>query len=125
MKLDRRILVSFILTALGCTGAHAQSPTKQEVPPLSELAKQLIEMLSQGKYDELAGHFDETVKAALPESKLVAVWAQLTSSVGEFVGVEGVREFSEASSVRVSRRRHRQSCDKRFQPQNSSFSGRH
>lgn len=95
MKLNRRIHVSFILTALGCTAAYAQLPTKQEVPPLPELAKQLIVLLSQGKYDELAGHFDETVKAALPESKLVAVWAELTSSVGVFVGVEGVREMEQ------------------------------
>lgn len=95
MKLNRRIHASLIFTALACAGAHAQSPTKQDVPPLSKLAKQLIELLSQGKYGELASHFDETVKAALPESKLTAVWAQLTSSVGAFVGVEGVREFNE------------------------------
>ena len=95
MKLNRRIQLSFILAALACAGAHGRPPTKQKAAPLPQLAKHLIEMLAQGKYDELAGHFDQTVKAALPEDKLAAVWAQLTSSVGEFVGVEGLRESSE------------------------------
>ncbi len=95
MKLNRRISIALVVAALGCAAAHAQPPTQQDAPPLPELAKQLMQLLSQGKYDELAAHFDETVRAALPESKLTAVWAQLTSSVGEFVGVEGVREFSE------------------------------
>ncbi len=76
-----------------CIAASGQVPA--EPPGHAELAKQLFELFSQGKYDELAGHFDETVKAALPESKLAAVWAQLTSSVGEFEGVEGVREMEQ------------------------------
>lgn len=95
MKLNRRIQSSFILAALLCASAQAPPPPAQEAQSLTELAAQLIDLLSQERHAELAAHFDETVKAALPEDKLAAVWAQLTASVGEFVGVEGVREMEQ------------------------------
>lgn len=46
-------------------------------------ARQVIELLNKGQYNEIISHFDSTMKKAAPESRLHAIWTSLLGQTGK------------------------------------------
>ena len=59
---------------------------------LSELAKAAVTELAEGKYPEFSGRFDDTMKIALPESKLQEIWKAVLTQAGAFKSQGSIRQ---------------------------------
>ncbi len=66
---------------------HTLSQTEREA-----IAIRFIEVLATGDYEGAAGHFDDTVREALPPDELKDLWTRLTEKAGEYLAVESVSE---------------------------------
>ncbi|MCE9613831.1 MAG: protein kinase [Lentisphaerae bacterium] len=56
--------------------------------PLQKRALALVAMLAGGKFAEARSEFDDAMRAAMPEAKLMEVWKQLADAGGKFLGAD-------------------------------------
>lgn len=68
----------------------ARIVTQAGLPPwagaAAERCRWILELASEGRWDEVHGHFDARMSAAAPTGALVAAWEEVTARVGSFVG---------------------------------------
>lgn len=101
LKVSRFILLALLICA-GCAAQPAVAPTSNitptpNIPPAESAGKTLSEpefiaiaekfsdvLIKQQDYAGAVSLFDDTMKVALPESKLKEVWETLPKQVGQF-----------------------------------------
>ena len=59
--------------------------------PIEAAAREVVAKLALGDFAGVTKGFDDTMRDALPEDRLGAVWRNVETTVGSFVAVEGVR----------------------------------
>jgi len=82
------------MLALGLTvalllsgSAAAQQPDRES----EQRARQFIDLLVQGRFEDAAANFDETMLKVLPPAQLRSIWLDVTSQYGAFQEVAEVR----------------------------------
>ena len=60
--------------------------------PIETMARDLVDLLVKGNYEQAVENFDSTMKKALPAEKLQQVWNSLIAQTGAFVEQRGVRK---------------------------------
>lgn len=64
-------------------------------------AEQIVNLMSQKRFEAVVDSFDATMKAGLPSAKLAEVWAQLEQAGGEFRGIDGPARTERQGSMTV------------------------
>lgn len=82
------ILVLFFVSAIS-----AQSPDYES------LGRGLVTQLAARQFDKVEAQFDDQMKAALPVTKLPAVWDSLLSQAGQFKQITKVKVFQKQGLV--------------------------
>jgi uncharacterized protein len=88
--MKRVIYGLLLLTALLLPGFSLLNAA--EVAGKAKLAQELVGLLVDGKYSDVVGMFDDTMKAALPEEKLAEVWKSIISQTGKFKKQQKIRQ---------------------------------
>ncbi|MDP2871685.1 MAG: alpha/beta fold hydrolase [Bacillota bacterium] len=86
------LCLGLLISTLSCK--PAPKPLTEE--ELVGLAKQFAGFFSGGKPAEAVNMMDATMKAAMPEAKLIEAWASLTGSLGAYQPSPGTRCAEEA-----------------------------
>lgn len=84
----RRVL---ILTAVAILLTVFCCPVRAKAEDLESLAKSLTQQLAARQFDQIVGHFDETMTAAMPSAKLAEFWDGLIGQVGAFQSITRTR----------------------------------
>lgn len=80
-----KFFAALVCGALGiATFVSAQTTT-----PAEDLAKNLTQQLAARQFDAVAGHFNETMAAAMPSAKLSQTWDAITGQAGAYQSIEG------------------------------------
>jgi dienelactone hydrolase len=94
-----RIRLSFAAMMLSCAcTAHngvpvARSPLQGRAAAPSRNV-QVVELLVQRSFAQLAATFDESLRAKVPPQDLEAVWSSVTQRAGAYRGIQETRSFS-------------------------------
>lgn len=78
------IIISYTLPGVLFHHAHASANSIR-------LAKNCIELMTNGEFAKVVTHFDATMKAALPAGKLAETWSSLLAQVGSLKEQKSVR----------------------------------
>ncbi|OQY87725.1 MAG: hypothetical protein B6D39_12485 [Anaerolineae bacterium UTCFX2] len=91
MKIPSRLLIvlAFGLTAvlLLSGSAAAQQPDREP----EQLARQFIDLLVQGRFEDAAANYDEAMLKALPPARLRSTWQDVISQYGAFQEIVEVK----------------------------------
>jgi hypothetical protein len=71
-------IVAVAVCALGAVHPHAQ-----QAPPVDR-AKQVLQLLVEGKVEDVASQFNAQMAAALTPAQMRGVWATVTEQAGKF-----------------------------------------
>ena len=71
------------------TASSASTPSEESVDART---RSFIDLMSQGKYDAAEARFDNTMKGALPSSKLEETWKAVESKLGHLKSVEKIEQ---------------------------------
>jgi uncharacterized protein len=102
----RAVLAALVLVA-SCTPAAAPTPMPPPLPsPASAsgpeaTARVFVGDLAARRFSAATGRFSQTMRAAMPEAKLEAAWADLEQAAGAFQGVDGARLVTDRSFLAV------------------------
>lgn len=95
--MKRQIYILLIIVAV--VMASCSKPSTPADPPLegdvTDLALDFVSKLAEEDFAGTVGYYDATMKQALPESQLQAIWEQLLVQAGPFIGVLGTRVISD------------------------------
>lgn len=78
-----KLLVLFLLFSI--------STMAQNILSYINTASDFFNKLDEGKYSEVQGFFDDSVKEKLPPENLEKMWTQVKSNLGNFESVEGAQ----------------------------------
>jgi len=59
-------------------------------PDYSAIGRETVSALAHGQFEAVESRFDDRMKAGLPQSRLSAVWQQITSQSGDFEHIIGI-----------------------------------
>lgn len=89
----------FGLVLQGCAPKQPAEPLKTQ-EELEGMAKEFINALGEGKYDDARKEFDKKMAAAAPAAKLNELWTGIVSQAGKWHKISGTR-FAEEAGYRV------------------------
>lgn len=85
----KKIILLFLLICSVTTYNNTRGD--ELLDELSERARAVVTLFTEGKYAEMTLYFDSTVKAALTPEQLEQLWGQLTAQLGTYSGQTGTR----------------------------------
>lgn len=104
-KILMGLLFLFVALVASLTAGDGVTRAADVVPPeRSQTAEDFVNQLAAGDFPAAFARFDATMKAALPEEKLRATWADVTTAAGAFQKVSGstVEKSGEFDVVHVT-----------------------
>ena len=70
------------------TAAAVRDASGPAADPIEAAARELVADLSRADFEGATKDFDDTMRAALPEDRLAAVWGEVVDHLGAFVAIE-------------------------------------
>jgi len=90
-NLDAKVVIDTQGRIAGLFFVPSASEPSSLSPDAAAIGSTTVDALAHGKFASVESRFDERMKAALPEEKLSATWAQITAQAGPFEHIVGIQ----------------------------------